>query len=193
MVFVAILLAMISIAYNIKNDFKANSEIEKLKKKANRLEIQVMFDRVLRKTEEFDDRYERFLGLYSVYQLEGDEEDSEEGDNKEELQTELTRSIGKYHNLYREIEDFTRVIIESGIHNEDEMIQQITPSLKKLAINQAVLFGTLNEQAERIGVDRMSRPDRREFYHFNRFLEFNTEDDWFTRLLKVRNDHSFDI
>lgn len=186
----SLVLAVGSFVYTkILND-RNSKEQDALRNKANRLEVDAMYEKVRVKRIEFEEVLNEYALVYTKT-----EENNEQIAEADQLRSTylLLKSKTKYAMFYNEIEAFCSRLVDGTINSEEYIKNEVLPSLKKDAVRQAQFFGTLNEKARKLDLPPIPKPEPAAFRNYNIIINkyFGNETQWISELMRIRNENSY--
>ncbi|MBB6633242.1 hypothetical protein [Cohnella thailandensis] len=169
---------------------RSKKEQDILRRKANRLEADAMYEKVRNKRVEFEEVLTEFTLLdKKIQENNGEVEDTDQS----QYTGLLLKSKIKYSLFYNEIEAFCNRLVDKTIESEEYINNEVLPSLKKDAMRQVMFFGTLNEKAKMLSLPPIPKPEPTAFKNFNTVINqyFGDDTHWISELERVRNEKSF--
>lgn len=173
---------VIGFVYGVFKDVENKKLKGEIEIKENRLQANSMYEKIRIKKEILEDALTELVALNEESSL-------------QEKKTVFLKTYNKYTSLYNEIEDFCAKISDGVIESESYIKETLLPIFNNLAKIQVETYKSLNNFAQKYGLEKINKPDYKAFDKYDEFLiKYNGgETSYFWRELKnMRRDYGFE-
>lgn len=152
-----LVVSIIGLLLSIYNNLQNRRLRKEIQEKDNRLEANLMYEKIRNKRETFEDVLVEIISL-------------EDNLSIAERQRILLKTYNKYVSLYNEVEDFCTKIFDGVISSEDYIEKTVQSIFNELAELQVEAFRSLTDYANTNNLTSIKKPDYKAFDKYDKFL-----------------------